>query len=402
MAHVVRPPRSIRVAAAAGVRAARRLVMTVDLLAPPWEKCKPNAMSPLFGPLVFRTGLTARNRLILAPLTNMQSHADGSLGDDELRWLTSRAEGGFGLVMTCAAHVARDGQGWRGELGVFDDALLPGLTRLATALGEHGAASLVQLFHGGLRADPSLTGLVPWSASEGDGCRAATEQDLTRVIAQFSAAARRSQEAGFDGVELHGAHGYLFTQFLSVTQNRRLDQWGGTLENRARLLRETVRAVRAAVGASFTVGVRLSPEDFGNARGLDLDESVQVAEWLADDGVDFVHLSLWQALASTAKRPEANAIPLFRSAVPSDVRVLAAGGIWTRAEAEEVLRRGADAVVLGRSAIVNADWPRRAADPGWAPRRPPVTIDSLVASGLSRPFAEHMRRFKDFVVEESR
>ena len=356
-------------------------------------------MISLFEPLIFRTGLSARNRVVLAPLTNMQSHADGSLGDDELRWLTSRAEGGYGIVMTCAAHVARDGQGWPGELGVFDDSLLPGLTRLAEALRARGAMSMVQIFHGGLRADPAVTGVAPWSASEGDGARAATTSDIARVMAQFADAAARAQRAGFDGVEIHGAHGYLFTQFLSRTQNRRSDEWGGPLQNRARLLRETMRAVRDRVGSSFTVGVRLSPEDFGNARGLDLDESIQTARWLADDGADFIHLSLWQSLAPSTKRPDANAIPLFRAALPVDVTVLAAGAIWTRAEAEQVLAWGADAAVLGRSAIANADWPLRAVDPLWQPRRPPVTIEALCQSGLSRKFAESMRRFKGFVAE---
>lgn len=355
-------------------------------------------MTSLFEPLVFRTGLSARNRIVLAPLTNKQSHADGSLGDDELRWLSSRADGGFGVVMTCAAHVSRDGQGWAGELGVFDDALLPGLTRLASALRHRGAASILQMFHGGMRADQTVTGLVPWSASEGDGARAATEDDITRVVSQFADAAARARQAGFDGVEIHGAHGYLFTQFLSATQNRRTDAWGGSLENRARLVRDTMKAVRARVGSAFTVGVRVSPEDFGNARGLDLDESVQTAGWLADDGADFIHLSLWQSLANTAKRPDTHAIPLFRAALPADVSILAAGAIWTRAEAEQVLVRGADAVVLGRSAIVNPDWPLRAADPLWQPKRPPVTMDELNASGLSPAFAEYMRRFKDFVV----
>jgi 2,4-dienoyl-CoA reductase-like NADH-dependent reductase (Old Yellow Enzyme family) len=327
----------------------------------------------------------------------MQSHADGSLGEDELRWLTSRADGGYGLVMTCAAHVARDGQGWPGELGVFDDSLLPGLTTLAGALRARRAVSMVQIFHGGLRADPAVTGVTPWSASDGDGARAATREDIDRVIVEFADAAERSRRAGFDGVEIHGAHGYLFTQFLSATQNRRTDEWGGPLENRARLLRDTVRAVRTRVGRSFTVGVRLSPEDFGNAKGLDLDESLQTARWLAEDGADFIHLSLWQALLNTAKRPDANAIPMFRAVLPADVTVLAAGAIWSRDEAERVLSLGADASVLGRSAIANADWPRRAADPSWEPRRPPVTIDALVESGLSPRFAESMRRFKGFV-----
>jgi 2,4-dienoyl-CoA reductase-like NADH-dependent reductase (Old Yellow Enzyme family) len=125
---------------------------------------------------------------------------------------------------------------------------------------------------------------------------------------------------------------------------------------------------------------------------------VQTARWLADDGADFIHLSLWQSLANTAKRPNTHAVPLFRSMLPTDVAILAAGAIWTRAEAEQLIARGADAVVLGRSAIINADWPLRAADPRWEPRRPPVTMDELRASGLSPAFAEYMRRFKDFVV----
>src|SRR5690606_35508424 len=109
----------------------------------------------------------------------------------------------------------------------------------------------------------------------------------------FRDAAVRARRAGFDGVELHGAHGYLLSQFLSATMNRREDAWGGSFENRARLMREVVRAVRAAVPASFLVGVRLSPEDYFTARGLDLDENVTLAGLLADDGMDFLHLSLW-------------------------------------------------------------------------------------------------------------
>jgi 2,4-dienoyl-CoA reductase-like NADH-dependent reductase (Old Yellow Enzyme family) len=354
-------------------------------------------MSALFESLTFRTGLRAQNRVVLAPMTNKQSHADGSISDTELAWLCSRADGGFGTVMTCAAHVAKDGQGWPGELGVFDDALLPGLTRLAAGLRTRGAASIVQIFHGGLRADPAVTGTMPWSASEADGVRAATPDDLARVVSQFASAALRAKAAGFDGVELHGAHGYLFTQFLSVVQNRRTDDWGGPLDNRARLLRQAVRAVRAAVGPEFTVGVRLSPEDFGNARGLDLDESLQAARWLVDDGIDFLHLSLWQALQPTTKRPDRHALPLFREVVPPDVAVLAAGAIWTRDEAQRVLSLGADGVVLGRSAIINRDWPLRARDRGWEPRRPPVRIEELHDAGVGPAFAEYMRSWKGFV-----
>ena len=354
-------------------------------------------MPSLFESLRFPSGLVVKNRIALAAMTNQQSHADGSLSDDELRWLRRRARGGYGIITTCAAHVSADGQGWPGELGVFDDRLLPGLERLAGALRAEGAATLVQIFHGGVRADVRASGLPAFSASASEGARAASDADLERVISDFGQAARRVEAAGFDGVELHGAHGYLFTQFLSVAQNRRTDQWGGSLENRARLLLRAFDEIRKQTSARFTVGVRISPENFGNAKGIDLDESLQVAGWLAERGADFLHLSLWEALNNTAKRPHEHALPLFKSVVGSQVPLLVAGKIWTRPEAELLLALGADAVALGRSAILNPEWPLRATADGFQPLRPPVTLEQLQALDLSPQFAEYMRRWPGFV-----
>jgi 2,4-dienoyl-CoA reductase-like NADH-dependent reductase (Old Yellow Enzyme family) len=354
----------------------------------------------LFSPLIFRSGLELPHRVALAPMTNMQSHADGTIGDDEMHWLLSRADGGFALVPTCAAHVAKDGQGWAGELGVFDDRHIDGLARLAGRLRDRGAAPFVQLFHGGMRADPSVSKEQAWSATATDSVRAATVDDLARVIEQFGDAAARASDAGMAGVEIHGAHGYLLTQFLSRTQNQRVDAWGGPLENRARLIRAVLRRVRERTDASFTVGVRISPEDFGSAKGLDLDESIEVARWLAEDGADFIHLSLWRSAENTKKRPDVHAVPLFRAAVPDDVRIFVAGQIWTRADAEHLLETGADVVALGRSAIANPDWPMRARDAhdtGWQPRRPPLGVEELRARALSPRFADYMRQWKGFV-----
>jgi 2,4-dienoyl-CoA reductase-like NADH-dependent reductase (Old Yellow Enzyme family) len=368
----------------------------------------PAVTTSLFEPIAFRGGAVAPNRIALAPMTNLQSLPDGRLGPDELAWLALRADGGFGLIETCAAYVASDGQAWPGELGVHDDACLPGLRRLTARLGRAGALGVVQLFHGGVRAPSSVTGRRPWSASEWhedgpdfEAPRAATEDDLAGAIAGFAAAAARARAAGFGGVELHGAHGYLLGQFLSVAMNRRTDGWGGDLAGRARLLREATRAVRAAAPPPFAVGVRISPEDFGQARGLDLDESLQVARWLADDGVDFVHLSLWKVFEPTRKRPDAHPLPLFREAVPAEVRLLAAGKIWTRDDAERVLGLGADMVSLGRAAIANPDWPRRIADPAWQPRRPPLSSAELAGRGLAPVFARYMRRWKGFVADDA-
>lgn len=358
--------------------------------------------APLLTPLELRPGVVAPNRVWLAPLTNMQSHADGTLSEDELAFLARRADGGFGLIETCAAHVAQDGKAWPGELGVHDDAMLPGLRRLAARVHASGALVSAQLFHGGLRATPSVSGLPTWSASPhaepGMATpRVATEEDLSRVVAQFAAAARRCADAGFDAIELHGAHGYLLSQFLSTVYNRREDRWGGPLENRARLIREVTRAVREAA-PSLVIAVRLSPEDFGQAKGIDLDETIEVARWLALDGMEVLHLSLWRSALPTKKRPGSHATPLFRAAVGARVKIVVAGQIWTREEGEAQLALGADAIALGRAAIANPEWPRIVHGASESELlRPPVTEAQLRERALSSTFVSYMKNWKGFV-----
>ncbi|HEY5920305.1 MAG TPA: NADH:flavin oxidoreductase [Kofleriaceae bacterium] len=357
----------------------------------------------LLRPLELRCGVTLPNRVALAALTNMQSQVDGLLGSDELAFLARRAEGGFGTITTCATYVAADGKGWDGELGIDRDACIPGLTTLTARVREAGAIALVQLFHGGARADPALIGEQPWSASAWtDGKlapRAATPDDIARVIDQFIAGAMRAKTAGFAGVELHGAHGYLLSQFLSTTMNTRTDEWGGSLANRARLIRTIAQRTRAACGSRFVVGVRLSLEDFAQARGLDLDDSLEVARRLADDGVDYIHASLWDVARMTAKRPDAHALPLLRAALPADVATIVAGKIWSRDDGERMLGLGADVIALGRSAIVNPDWPRTVAA-GEIPRRPPLTRAELGDRAVSPRFAEYLSQWKNFVAPE--
>jgi 2,4-dienoyl-CoA reductase-like NADH-dependent reductase (Old Yellow Enzyme family) len=328
-------------------------------------------------------------------MTNGQSQPDGQLGEDEYRWLARRADGGYGMIETCAAYVALDGKAWAGELGVDRDDDLPGLRRLATRIKQGGAAAIVQLFHGGVRAASALTGTQVWSASvfHEDGHafetpRAATDDDIARVIEQFAAAAARCEAAGFDGVELHGAHGYLLGQFLSRTMNPR------PFEERAGFVRRVMQAVRARVSPRFCVGVRLSPEDRGGAKGLDLDESLQVSRWLCDDGADFIHASLWDVSKPTHKRPDEHPIPLVRAAVPADVAVIVAGAIWTHAEAEAALAKGADVVAIGRAAILNPDWPRTGGE-----KRPPATRAELAAVNVSPTFATYLTRWKNFVAD---
>lgn len=358
----------------------------------------------LLDPVPLRCGAVLPNRLALASLTNQQSRADGTCSPEERAFLERRAVGGFGLVATCAAHVAPDGQGFEGELGVWGDHQLPGLRGLAAAIRGAGAVPIAQPFHGGVRAPSALTGVQPVSASvfheDKPGFevpRAATESDIDGFVVAFREAAVRVADAGFAGVEIHGAHGYLLCQFLSRVHNTRADGWGGELDGRARLIRTVTREIRAAVPAPFVVGVRLSPEDMGQARGLDLDESLQLARWLAEDGVDYVHASLWDCRKNTAKRPDAHPIPLFRAALPSDVALIVAGGVWTRDDALAACGLGADVVAVGRAAIVDPDWPIHVARDGGEPLRTPRTPEQLGEVAVSPAFVRYLQRFKGFV-----
>jgi 2,4-dienoyl-CoA reductase-like NADH-dependent reductase (Old Yellow Enzyme family) len=362
---------------------------------------------PYLAPLVFpRAGISARNRVALAAMTNKQSHADGELGDDELAWLTARACGGFGIVTTCATNVTADGKAWDGELAIDRDELLPGLRRLAAALHAEGAVSLVQLFHGGVRAPSRLTGVQPFSASEFEldvpnfeRPRAATNDDIARIIAAFAAAAARAAKAGFDGVELHGAHGYLLSQFLGTITNRRTDEWGGDLAGRARLVREVLRRCRAAVPSRFLVGVRISPEIA--EQGIALEDSLELARWLVADGADFVHVSNWDSFQPPEAVPTSDRrlTAWFRDAVGPGPILFATGAIWTPSQARTVMADGADVIGLGRAAIGYPDWPRRAADETWQPARPPFSPAHLADAGLGSAFIDYMRRWPGFVTD---
>jgi 2,4-dienoyl-CoA reductase-like NADH-dependent reductase (Old Yellow Enzyme family) len=225
------------------------------------------------------------------PLTN-PDHADGMLSDEEYHWLTQRAAGGFGLVMTCAAHVQAIGPGFPGQLGVYSDRHLAGLTRLAAGIRQHGSLAFVQLHHAGLRSPPALIGSRPVSASDDEktGARALTVGEVEQVAADFIRAAARAEQAGFDGVELHGAHGYLICQFLSGTVNRREDRYGGSLDNRCRLLFDILRGTRAQC-RPVPAGRRLSPERRPDPGRNAVDRPAPVRFGL----IDLLDSALWDA-----------------------------------------------------------------------------------------------------------
>ncbi|MDG1334158.1 MAG: NADH:flavin oxidoreductase [Crocinitomicaceae bacterium] len=350
-------------------------------------------------PLLFPCGISIKNRFMLAPMTNQQSHENGQLSDAESHWLTMRAKGQFGLVMTCASHVQEIGKGFPGQLGIFGDQLMDGHQKLAKEIQSHGSLAVIQLHHAGMRSPQEVIGQQPVCPSENEktGARALTLAEVIQLREDFIEAAIRAQKCGYDGVEVHGAHGYILTQFLSSEINHRTDEYGGSLENRSRILFEIVRGIREKCGENFLLGVRLSPEKFG----MDLQEVKTISEQLCEeDLIDFLDISLWDCF----KMPEEESyqeLPLldhFTSLDLNNVKLTVAGKILSGKDVRSILDAGVDFVTIGRSGILHHDFPQQVMqNPDFEPTETPVSAKYLKKEGLSETFVKYMRRWPDFV-----
>jgi 2,4-dienoyl-CoA reductase-like NADH-dependent reductase (Old Yellow Enzyme family) len=240
-------------------------------------------------------GLTLPNRFVRAATWEGMAAANGACTPKLINLMAGLAKGGVGLIITSHAFVQQDGQVSLGQLGVYDDALIPDLKRLTQTVHQNGGKIFLQLAHAGLYADPKLTGQPPAAVSAVDGfVKSAVKemrvQEIQKIVTAFAAAAKRAHQAKFDGVQLHAAHGYLFNQFLSPLFNRRNDDYGGRIENRARALLEALRAVRKAVGRNYPIIVKLNCQDFVE-NGLSLEDSIQAGVMLSTDGVDAIEVS---------------------------------------------------------------------------------------------------------------
>jgi 2,4-dienoyl-CoA reductase-like NADH-dependent reductase (Old Yellow Enzyme family) len=358
-------------------------------------------MTYLFKPLSFKSGAVSKNRFMLAPLTNTQSHSDGRLSDDEYHWLTMRAKGGFGVTMTCASHVQANGKGFPGQLGCFSDDHHEGLTRLAEAIKAENSLAVVQLHHAGMRSPEDVIGEQPVcpSNNEETGARALTLDEVGQLKEDFVMAAERVKKAGFDGVEIHGAHGYILCQFLSPTINQRNDQYGGSLENRARIIFDIIDGIRARCGDGFLLGVRLSPERFD----LRLGEILEISERLLSEAqIDFLDMSLWDSFKEPVEEAYQgrSLLSYFTELDRGDVRLGTAGKIHRPDDARRCLDAGVDFVTLGRAAILHHDFPQQMQkNPEFEPVKLPVTRDYLHSQGLGEAFVNYMAGWKGFVKE---
>ncbi len=353
----------------------------------------------LYDPLSFKSGQQMKNRFMLAPLTNLQSHDDGTLSNDEFEWLTLRAKGGFGLTMTCAAYVQDIGKGFPGQLGIAHDEHIAGLTRLADGINKANSLSIVQLHHAGMRSLPDVIGETPVCPSDNEetGARAMLLDEVKALRDDFIAAAERAEQAGFQGIEIHGAHGYVLGQFISGEINQRDDDYGGPLENRTRIVDEIIDGIRATCRPNFCLGIRLSPERFG----MTMADAIAYYDRLCASGkVDFIDMSLWDI----NKQPEEEGfagrslIEIFSARPRGDTRLTVAGKITTPQEVNAAMQAGIDFVTLGRAAILHHNYPElMRSDDAFQPATLPVSRDYLKQQGLGKKFVDYMATWDGFV-----
>ncbi|MDP2946178.1 MAG: FAD-dependent oxidoreductase, partial [bacterium] len=282
-----------------------------------------------------------------------------------------RARGGVGLIIVegCCIDYPQ-GQGPARQMSIDNDRYVDGLGQLAAAIKRHGARVAVQLQHSGRDTKVKFTGLQPVAPSPigtpwGDQPRELSLAEIAQVVDRFAAAARRAKLAGFDGVELNSGHGYLLAQFLSPAGNKRRDAYGGSLENRARLLLEAISAIRSAVGPDYPLWCRLNAQEFGLRDGLTLEDTQQVARWAEQAGVHAIHVSAYgygsQGIVNLPSVPGA-LLPLAQ-AIKSQVSVpVIAVGRLTPQVAEKALEQGqADFVAVGRGLLADPHLPRKVA-----------------------------------------
>ncbi|WP_372745820.1 NADH:flavin oxidoreductase [Lutibacter sp.] len=350
-------------------------------------------------PITFACGATMKNRFMLAPLTNQQSHNNGQLSDDELKWLTMRAKGQFGLVMTCASHVQKVGKGFTGQLGIFSDELNAGHLKLTTNIKKYGSLAVIQLHHAGMRTPPELidTNPVCPSNNKETNARGLTLEEVIQLREDFISAAIRAQKCGYNGVEVHGAHGYIISQFLASEINKRTDKYGGSLKNRSRLLFEIVDGIREKCGNEFLIGVRLSPEKYG----MDIDEIKLICQWLINDGnIDFLDISLWDVfkIPYEEKYQKNTLLEHFSKLDFKKVKWTVAGKIYNAVDVQKVLDSGVDFVTIGTSAILHHNFPTLVVkDPTFNPIAIPVSEEYLINEGLGKKFIAYLKRWPGFI-----
>jgi 2,4-dienoyl-CoA reductase-like NADH-dependent reductase (Old Yellow Enzyme family) len=322
-----------------------------------------------------KANIHAKNRIVLAPMTHNMSSNNGDLSNEEIKWLNNCAEGGFGTLITAATLVQDGGRCWQGQPSLMNDYQQDQFTQISKTAIKNNSLAIVQLHHGGVRSDSKLNTSRPVGPSEiapneryPQGVSELTNEGIERLISSFATSAKRVYDAGLHGIELHAAHNFLLCSFLNPTLNQRSDRWGGSIENRSRIIVEVIDKIRNTIPREFLIGVRLSPESYANIIGIECEHQIKVANILADNDIDYIHFSM----NDTFKAPNLDLSPdrirvisplkqvtlltLIKSQLNTQIPLLVAGKVTDIECADKAIDLGADLVAVGTAALGNPDW----------------------------------------------
>ncbi len=324
--------------------------------------------SQLFQPFSFAIGVSLKNRLVMAPMTNFSSNPDGTVSDEEVNYYARRSKG-VSMVVTACTYVTPNGKGFQGEFAADRDEMIPSLKQLASAIKEEGAKAILQIFHGGRECPPDLVpngDVVSASAvpSERNGSvtpRELPEDEIEAIIRAFGETTRRAIEAGYDGVEIHGANGYLIQQFFSPHSNRREDRWGGSIEQRLRfplaVVDEVVKVAAQHAKQPFIVGYRFSPEE-PETPGITMADTLALIDALVEKKLDYLHVSQTDYKAKPRRGIDdtRSRLEIIQERVDGRIPVIGVGSVYKADDAVEALKTGVPLLALGRELIIDPDW----------------------------------------------
>jgi len=321
-------------------------------------------MAHLLKPLTAGS-LVLANRLVMPPMATGKSEADGKVSQELIDYYHEKSSGGYiSLIIIEHSFVRQDGKASEGQLSIEDDSVVEGLKSLAKVIQQNGSKAVMQINHAGSGTTQEITGAFPVGPSaisnprKESMPRELTLEEIDEIIAAYQAAARRTKEAGFDGVEIHSAHGYLLNQFFSPLTNKRKDQYGGDVLNRIRIHLQIIEAVREVVGDDFPVLLRLGASDF-KAGGTTIEDSVVAAKEFEKAGVNILDISGgfsgYVVPGLTGQGFFAPLSELIKEAV--SVPVILTGGITEGEAAERLLQAGkADLIGVGRAILTDSSW----------------------------------------------
>ncbi|MFD1173076.1 NADH-dependent flavin oxidoreductase [Oceanobacillus picturae] len=329
----------------------------------------------LFSPLTLKNGVELKNRLVMAPMTNSSSNPDGTVTDAEVNYYARRSKG-VSMVITATTYVIPSGKGFPNEFAADRDAMIPSLSKLAKAIQAQGAKAILQIFHAGKMSPTELVpdgdvvsaSDVPANREGAAQPRSLREEEVEEIIEAFGETTRRAIEAGYDGVEIHGANGYLIQQFFSPHSNLREDRFGGSLEKRMTFPLAIVDKVQSVVAEhaddSFIVGYRFSPEE-PETPGITMEETLHLVDVLADKNLDYLHVSLFDFFSKPRRGVEdleKTRIAHLLETIGERVPLIGVGSIYTAEDAKLAFNTGVPLLALGRELVIDPDWVQKIAE----------------------------------------